>query len=71
MADSIERGGGNAVMKMKKWVIQETDSGLRDKLVKELGISPILANLLLNRGLRDPQEITEFLNRRCSSFLTF
>lgn len=49
-------------MKMKKWVIQETDSGLRDKLVKELGISPILANLLLNRGLRDPQEITEFLN---------
>ena len=49
-------------MKMNKWVIQEIDSGLRDKLVRELGISPILANLLLNRGLRDPQEITEFLN---------
>ncbi len=35
---------------------------LRERLIKELGISPVLANLLLNRGYRQPQEIREFLN---------
>ena len=49
-------------MKLNKWVIQQPDAALRNRLVKELGISSVLANLLLNRGYQEPQEILEFLN---------
>lgn len=49
-------------MKMNKWIVQQNDPVLREQLVKELGISPVLANLLLNRGYEQPQEIREFLN---------
>lgn len=50
------------IMRMNRWVVQQTDGALRERLIKELGISPVLANLLLNRGYRQPQEIREFLN---------
>lgn len=49
-------------MKVSRWILQETDPVLRQQLVDELGISPILASLLLNRGYRQKQDILEFLN---------
>lgn len=49
-------------MQTKKWMVREVDRGLQEVLVKEVGISPILANLLINRGYHDPQEVREFLN---------
>jgi len=49
-------------MKTNKWVVQQADAALRDKLVHALHISPVLANLLLNRGYADLAEVTEFLH---------
>lgn len=49
-------------MKMNRWVVQKADPTVRDNLVKQLGISPVLANLLVNRGYCEPQEVLEFLN---------
>ncbi len=49
-------------MKMNRWVVQNADPILRAKLVQELGISPVLANLLINRGYQEPHEVMEFLN---------
>ena len=49
-------------MKMNKWVVQQTDPAQCEALVKQLGISPVLARLLLNRGYSRPQEIKEFLS---------
>lgn len=49
-------------MKLNKWVVQQPNPVLREQLVKTLKISPVLANLLLNRGYQEPQEVVEFLN---------
>lgn len=49
-------------MKMNRWVVQKADSAVRDNLVNQLGISPVLANLLINRGYQEPHEVMEFLN---------
>ena len=49
-------------MKMNRWVVQKADPAVRDNLVSQLGISPVLANLLINRGYREPHEVMEFLN---------
>lgn len=46
----------------KLWVIKNQDKALREKLSKELAISPILAGLLMNRGLDSPAAIEKFLN---------
>ena len=50
------------MMKMNRWVVQNGDPAVRDKLVTQLGISPVLANLLINRGYQEPHEVMEFLN---------
>ena len=62
MQKDNEKERGDAAMKLNKWVIQQPDAALRNRLVKELGVSSGLANLLLNRGYQEPQEILEFLN---------
>ncbi|MBQ1187893.1 MAG: single-stranded-DNA-specific exonuclease RecJ, partial [Peptococcaceae bacterium] len=50
------------MMKMNRWVVQNGDPAVRDNLVTQLGISPVLANLLINRGYQEPHEVMEFLN---------
>ncbi len=49
-------------MKMSKWVVQQVDPTVQERLMREVGISAILASLLINRGYEDPQEVREFLN---------
>jgi len=49
-------------MKMNRWVVQKADPAVRNRLVEMLGISPVLANLLINRGYQEPHEVMEFLN---------
>ena len=49
-------------MKMNRWVVQNAAPAVRDHLVSQLGISPVLANLLINRGYQEPHEVMEFLN---------
>lgn len=51
----------------KLWVVKNQDAALKRRLSGELKISPILAGLLINRGLTDPPAIEKFLNCRKSS----
>lgn len=46
----------------KKWSIQQQDSDLVNSLSRSCGCDSILASLLINRGIRDPQKALAFLN---------
>ncbi|MDI6794553.1 MAG: single-stranded-DNA-specific exonuclease RecJ [bacterium] len=48
--------------KQKKWRFMESDSGLKTELTQALGIHPVLAQILLNRGLVTVREADKFLN---------
>ena len=45
----------------KRWLIRDCDERRRDDLVAELGVSPIIAHLLLNRGVEGRDEARRFL----------
>jgi len=47
-----------------RWTIAPSQPALADFLAKELGISALLAQCLLNRGLSEPEPITRFLQPR-------
>ena len=49
-------------MMRKRWVIKRPDQALQQKLQKELGVSSILAQLLINRDLTSLSEIERFLS---------
>ncbi len=49
-------------MKKKIWCIRRNSTELIKKLSKELSISPIISNLLINRGIREPEDAWRFLN---------
>jgi len=46
----------------KTWKVKTEDASLRDKIARELSISPIVAQLLLNRNIRTLSEAGYFLN---------
>ena len=58
---------------MKKWSVAQTDILQQKKLGSELGISPIVAQLLLNRGMADADQAKTFLSgsisELCNPFL--
>lgn len=45
-----------------RWVVTPVDSSARERLARELNISPLVAGLLLQRGWSDPQAAHRFLN---------
>lgn len=49
--------------------IAATDLNLQERLNKELGISKIFAQILINRGLKTPTQVQEFLDVRLDSLL--
>ncbi len=49
-------------MRISRWVVQEADPKAKADLVRELGISTVLAGLLVNRGYSDPAEAKQFLH---------
>jgi single-stranded-DNA-specific exonuclease len=51
----------------KTWIVKKQDKALKERLSKELGISPILAGLLINRDLTDIRKIERFLSCKKSS----
>lgn len=51
----------------KLWIVKEPKKNLQEKLSKELGISPVLARLLINRNLTTSLEIERFLTCEKSS----
>lgn len=50
----------------KLWRVAEPQLGA-DKLSAEVGIHPIVAQVLVNRGLSDPQEVADFLSPQLSA----
>ena len=51
----------------KKWVIKEQGNPEKvASLAAALGISPVLANLLVQRGIETPQEASRFFNPQLS-----
>ena len=51
----------------KKWIVKELDLASQKKLVDELDIPPIVAQLLINRSITHPREAHRFLNGSLSS----
>src|SRR5690348_8805520 len=49
-------------MKAKRWIVREHDAERAASLARVLGVSPILAALLLNRGYADEQAARVFLS---------
>lgn len=47
-----------------RWRIPQCDSSQESRLINELGISPLLARVLVARGITEPKEAEEFLNPR-------
>lgn len=53
-------------MKQKKWRFLKPDPGLKTELSQALNISPLLAQILLNRGIRTVSAADKFLNANLS-----
>lgn len=51
----------------KRWFVKKADKEILDSLVKELNISPIIAQLLANRNILNPEEANRFLSCRLSN----
>jgi len=48
--------------KSKKWIVRKTDHPRARELATQLGVSPIVADLLVARGYQDPDSAKHFLN---------
>jgi single-stranded-DNA-specific exonuclease len=51
-----------------RWLIAQQDEEAVKKLSGELGVSPLIARLLINRGLTDVSQATTFLNIESQDF---
>src|SRR5689334_5432353 len=52
-------------MKAKRWIVREHDAERAASLARVLGVSPILAALLINRGYTDERAARVFLSPTC------
>jgi len=50
----------------KQWIINEIDEEKRDWISRQLGISPLLAAILVGRGIEEPGEAERFLEPQIS-----
>jgi len=53
-------------MKTKTWNIKPSEPFLTGRLAGQLGIAPLTAQLLLNRGMKTPPQVREFLEGNLS-----
>ena len=51
-------------MPAKKWKFTPHDRAEIESLVERAGVSPIVAQLLLNRGINEPEDVTRFLEAK-------
>lgn len=51
----------------RKWLVNRTNPEYIRYISKSLSISPVLAQILINRGVKTPQEIYDFLNPSISN----
>lgn len=45
-----------------KWVLAESDAGVAEKLSEQAGLHPLIARLMVNRGITDPVTARSFLS---------
>ena len=45
-----------------RWIFREADPTETDRLAREAGIAPVLARILLTRGIRTPEDAQRFLS---------
>ena len=50
-------------MTERKWVLREVDEAVCNRLQAELGVFPLTAKLLSNRGLDSADKVKAFLNK--------
>ena len=50
-----------------KWVLAEPDAGIADMLADQAGLHPLIARLMANRGILDPQAARSFLSCELSA----
>lgn len=50
----------------KHWIINDVDVSKRDWISRQLGISPLLATILVGRGIEEPGQAERFLNPQLS-----
>jgi single-stranded-DNA-specific exonuclease len=50
----------------RRWLVNRTNSEYIGYLSRTASISPVIAQILINRGVKTPQDISEFLNPRIS-----
>ncbi len=49
-------------MKEKRWIRRDTDGFLADEISRDLAISPVVARVLLNRGITEKEDAKRFLS---------
>ena len=55
-------------MKKRQWIIKPPDNR-REQLAKSLKVSPLLAQVLINRGITDPTEASVFLQPKLTELI--
>ncbi len=45
-----------------KWVLAESEAGIAEKLSEQAGLRPLIARLMVNRGIMDPDTARSFLS---------
>jgi single-stranded-DNA-specific exonuclease len=58
----------SARMKKRQWVIEPADDRC-EQLAKSLKVSPLLAQVLINRGITDSEEASVFLRPRLTELI--
>lgn len=58
---------GTTLAVHRKWLVNRTNTEYIEYLSKVASISPIFAQVLINRGIKTPHEIYDFLNPRLSN----
>jgi single-stranded-DNA-specific exonuclease len=65
----IEKLRGERMLKPRtRWICQPVDDEKKEKLVEELKVTPLVASLLVNRGLESPELANSFLYDKGHAF---
>jgi single-stranded-DNA-specific exonuclease len=51
----------------KQWVFADPDEALQKQLANDASLSPLICNLLINRGITSAKAVNEFINPKISS----
>lgn len=52
--------GGNVIKMEEKWMLRTKKADF-DEIAKQYGISPVLARIMVNRGVNEPEQIRKYL----------